>query len=76
MIKKITIDNIAEISKIHKNILPGSFFAILGEEFLREFYYKNIIKNKKFSGFYYEFNKKTVGFITFTYSGGIYFDMM
>lgn len=66
MIKQLDDDGIESISILHEELLPESIFAIFGKEFLSKYFYKEVIKNENLFCDIYEFNRKIIGFITYT----------
>jgi hypothetical protein len=59
-------DHMNAISFLHKQLLPESKISMLGDFFLKKFYYKTLIEKNLIDAFLYKFDDKFVGFIVAT----------
>lgn len=73
MITRAAPEQAGGIAALHSKYLPGGVLARLGEEFLRNFYYRRLLAEPDFYCFLYEYEGRALGFISGTTdSGGIF----
>lgn len=60
------LNHINNVIRLHNELLPESYVSRLGDFFMRNFYYKDLIKEKLIDAYLYEFNNILAGFIVCT----------